>query len=79
MPDELDNPSAQPLERKFVTILCADVAGFGRLMGEDEEQTLRTFRGHKQVIESLVEKHGGRVFNTAGDACDRDPGRVAHP
>src|SRR5271167_3950785 len=68
MPDEADHPSAQSLERKLSTILSADVAEFSRLMGEDEEQTLRTFRGHKQVFESLVAMHRGRVFNTAGDA-----------
>ena len=68
MPDELDNPGAQFLERKLATILSADVAEFSRLMGEDEEQTLRIFRGHKQVFESLVAMHRGRVFNTAGDA-----------
>ena len=37
-------------------------------MNEDEEQTLRTFRGHKKIFESLVITHHGRVFNTAGDA-----------
>ena len=37
-------------------------------MAEDEELTLRTFRGHKEVFEKLVELHRGRVFNTAGDA-----------
>jgi class 3 adenylate cyclase len=68
MSDQPDDPSAQYLERKLATILSADVAGFSRLMGEDEEQTLRTFRGHKQVFESLVAMHRGRVFNTAGDA-----------
>src|ERR1700684_1220 len=68
MPDELDNPSSQILKRKLATILSADVAEFSRLMGEDEEQTLRTFRGHKKVFESLVTMHRGRVFNTAGDA-----------
>jgi adenylate cyclase len=68
MPDEPDNPSTQFLDRKLATILSADVAGFSRLMGEDEEQTLRTFRGHKEVFESLVAMHRGRVFNTAGDA-----------
>ena len=68
MPDELDNASAQSLERKLSTILSADVAEFSRLMGEDEEQTLRIFRGHKQIFESLVAMHRGRVFNTAGDA-----------
>ena len=68
MPDESDNPSTRFLDRKLATILSADVAGFSRLMGEDEEQTLRTFRGHKEVFESLVAMHRGRVFNTAGDA-----------
>jgi class 3 adenylate cyclase len=68
MPDPHDDAAAQPLERKLATILSADVAEFSRLMGEDEEGTLRTFRGHKQVFESLVTMHRGRVFNTAGDA-----------
>jgi class 3 adenylate cyclase len=68
MPDGLDNPPPQALERKLATILSADVAEFSRLMGEDEEQTLRIFRGHKEVFESLVAMHRGRIFNTAGDA-----------
>ncbi len=68
MPSEPDNPGAHILLRKLATILSADVAEFSRLMGEDEEQTLRTFRGHKQIFESLVAMHRGRVFNTAGDA-----------
>jgi class 3 adenylate cyclase len=68
MPDDLEKPSGQSLVRKLATILSADVAEFSRLMGEDEEGTLRTFRGHKQVFQSLVEGHRGRIFNTAGDA-----------
>jgi len=68
MPDKFDTPSAQFLERKLSTILSADVAEFSRLMGEDEEQTLRLFRGHKKVFESVVALHNGRIFNTAGDA-----------
>ena len=68
MPDKFDTPSAQFLERKLSTILSADVTEFSRLMGEDEEQTLRVFRGHKKVFESVVAMHNGRIFNTAGDA-----------
>src|SRR6202161_2054613 len=68
MPDKFDTPSAQFLERKLSTILSADVAEFSRLMGEDEEQTRRVFRGHKKVFESVVAMHNGRIFNTAGDA-----------
>ena len=64
MPDD-----ASPLlERKLATILSADVASYSRLMAEDEEQTLRVFAGHRQVFESLVATHRGRIFNTAGDA-----------
>jgi class 3 adenylate cyclase len=63
-----DSPTTPDLERKLATILSADVAAYSRLMAEDEELTLRTFRGHKEVFEKLVELHRGRVFNTAGDA-----------
>jgi class 3 adenylate cyclase len=66
MPDEREDSGV--LERKLATILSADVAEYSRLMGEDEEQTLKTFRGHKKVFESLVTMHRGRIFNTAGDA-----------
>src|SRR5271167_5008277 len=65
---DTDSPTTPDLERKLATILSADVAAYSRLMAEDEELTLRTFRGHKEVFEKLVELHRGRVFNTAGDA-----------
>jgi len=56
------------VERKLVTILSADVAEYSRLMAEDEEQTLRTFREHSQTFRALIDLHHGRIFNTAGDA-----------
>jgi class 3 adenylate cyclase len=68
MADEPDSPITPSLERRVATILSADVAEYSRLMAEDEEHTLRTFRAHKQVFESLVSLHRGRIFNTAGDA-----------
>jgi len=68
MTDAPSRSSSQLIERKLATILSADVAEFSRLMGEDEEQTLRVFRGHKKIFESLVATHRGRIFNTAGDA-----------
>ncbi len=64
---EIDT-AGDDLERKLATILSADVAAYSRLMAEDEEGTLQTFRGHKEVFEKLVPLHRGRVFNTAGDA-----------
>ena len=48
--------------------MAADVVGYSRLMSEDEEGTLRTFRIYRKVIDGLIDKHGGRIFNTAGDA-----------
>ena len=55
-------------ERKLTTILAADVVGYSQLMAADEEATLNTLRAYRIVIDALVGKHNGRVFNTAGDA-----------
>jgi len=54
--------------RRLTTILASDVVGYSRLMATDEEATLATLRTYRGVISELVAKHGGRVFNTAGDA-----------
>jgi adenylate cyclase len=56
------------LERKLAAILCADVFGYSRLMGEDEEATLRTLSSHRKIIYSLIEQHHGRFVNSAGDS-----------
>ena len=61
-----DEPT--PLERRLATILCADVAGYSQLMAANEERTVAVFRGHREIFESLVRMHHGRIFNTAGDA-----------
>jgi class 3 adenylate cyclase len=65
---DTDSPATLDLERRLAMILSADVAGYSRLMAEDEEQALRVFRGHSEVFNKLVTLHRGRVFNTAGDA-----------
>jgi class 3 adenylate cyclase len=57
-----------PLQRRLATILSADVAGYSRLMGENEEATVQALRGHRAVFDALLKQHHGRVFNTAGDA-----------
>jgi adenylate cyclase len=62
-----DDPSSA-VERRLATILMADVFGYSRMMGEDEERTVRIFRGHRAVCDELLKVHRGRVFNTAGDA-----------
>jgi len=64
------NPSesAPALERRLATILSADVAGYSRMMGANEEATVQTLRGHRAVFEAMLKQHRGRIFNTAGDA-----------
>src|SRR6202008_4651143 len=56
------------MERKLAAILCADVYGYSRLMGEDEEATIRTLSAHRTIIDSLIEQHHGRFVNSAGDS-----------
>lgn len=56
------------MERKLAAILCADVYGYSRLMGENEEATLRTLSSHRKIIDSLIEQHRGRFVNSAGDS-----------
>jgi adenylate cyclase len=56
------------MERKLTAILAADVAGYSRLMAEDEESTLATLRAWRSVVDGLVGSHGGRVFGGAGDS-----------
>jgi Adenylate and Guanylate cyclase catalytic domain len=57
-----------PLERKLIAILAADVAGYSRMMGIDETGALATLSAHRAIVDSLVDKHGGRICNTAGDS-----------
>ena len=55
--------------RRLAAILAADVAGYSRLIGLDEEGTLAAMRGlRREVLDSLLKEHGGRVANTAGDS-----------
>lgn len=56
------------MERKLAAILAADIAGYSRLMGADEEATLTALRSHREVVDELVTAHRGRVFNSAGDS-----------
>ena len=56
------------MERRLAAILAADVVGYSRLVGEDEEGTLRTLSTCREVIDGLVANHHGRVFGSAGDS-----------
>ena len=59
---------ADRVQRKMAVILAADVAGYSRLIGEDEEGTLATFRTYRELVDRLIGRHEGRVFGSAGDS-----------
>ena len=49
-------------------MLAADVAGYSRLMGEDEEGTLRRLQAHRrELFDPKVHEHRGRIVKTTGD------------
>ncbi len=56
------------MKRKIAAILAADVAGYSRLVAEDEEDTLRRLADAREVFDAFVVRSHGRIFNTAGDS-----------
>ncbi len=59
--------ATQDFKRKLTAILSADVKGYSRLMGEDDEATVRTITAYREVITEVVQKHRGRVVDSPGD------------
>ncbi len=55
------------MQRKLTAIFIADVRGYSRLMGEDEEATIRTLTVYREVMATLIQKHWGRVVDSPGD------------
>ncbi len=56
------------MRRKLTAIMAADVAEFTRITAEDEEETLARLASYRQVIDDVVSRAGGRVFNSGGDS-----------
>jgi adenylate cyclase len=60
--------SEDRVERRLAAIIAADVAGYSRLMGEDEEGTLRALKTHrKEMVDPKIIEHRGRIVKTTGD------------
>jgi TolB-like protein/class 3 adenylate cyclase len=60
--------SGERVERRLAAILAADVAGYGRLMGQDEAGTLARLRSHRrELIDPKIAHHKGRIVKTTGD------------
>jgi len=55
------------VKRKLTAILSADVAGYSRLMEEDEAATVKTLTAYRETISSLIQQHRGRVVDSPGD------------
>ena len=60
-------PNAR-VERRLTAILAADVAGYSRLMGADEEGTLSKLKAHRlTLVDPKIAEHRGRIVKTTGD------------
>ena len=60
--------ATERVERKLAAILAADIAGYSRLMGADEEGTLARLKAHRRnLIDPKIAEHHGRIVKTTGD------------
>jgi len=58
------------VQRRLAAILAADVAGYSRLMGVDEEGTLAALKAHrKELVDPKIAEHRGRIVKTTGDGA----------
>ena len=57
-------------KRRLAAILAADVVGYSRLIGTDEEGTLAALKAHRRkIVDPMVEQHHGRIVKTTGDGA----------
>jgi hypothetical protein len=60
--------ATERVERKLAAILAADIAGYSRLMGADEEGTLARLKAlRRELIDPKIAQHRGRIVKTTGD------------
>ena len=59
--------TTESFKRKLSAILSADVKGYSRLMGDDEEATVQTLTAYREVMTTLIQHHRGRVVDSPGD------------
>jgi adenylate cyclase len=62
-----DLMAEEGFKRKLTAILSADVAGYSRLMSEDESATVKTLETYREVMSTLIIQHRGRVIDSPGD------------
>jgi len=60
--------SEDRVQRRLTAILAADVAGYSRLIGDDEEGTLARLKQHRrELVDAKIAEHSGRIVKTTGD------------
>ncbi len=59
--------ASDSLDRRLAAVLSADAVGYSRLMGDDDEATIRTLKAHRSTIERLIDTFRGRVVDAPGD------------
>jgi adenylate cyclase len=57
----------ESFKRKLTAVFSADVAGYSRLMGEDEAETVKTLTAYRKIMGELIQQHRGRVIDSPGD------------
>jgi len=67
IPKENNEMTKEDFKRKLTAILSADVVGYSRLMGENEEATVRTLNKYKKIIFRLIDENNGRLVDSPGD------------
>jgi adenylate cyclase len=55
------------MERRLAAIVCADIAGYSRMMGVDEAGTHAAFKAHRSAVYPIILNHGGRLVKNTGD------------
>ena len=60
--------SSSDIDRKIAVILATDVVGYSKHMEKDEDATLSSLNDCNKIIEPLIKKQKGRIFNTGGDS-----------
>lgn len=64
------------MERKLAAILSAEVQGYSRLRGDNEETPVRTFTQYRQLMTPLIPQHRDQVLDSCGDNLLADYNRV---
>ena len=55
-------------DRKIAVIFATDVVGYSKAIENNETQTLKNLKECRNILDNLILKHKGRIFNTAGDS-----------